>query len=182
MRIYESDEKALQYVAPWAKLYKKKLFKDIRYPTGKIFEDIYVTHKILYRCNRIAVTSQKMLYYYQHPESIMNRKFHIKKLDYLEALKRRIDFFEENKLEKLKIIADDEYIHSLIWEYSRTRDSIKNKDAMSEIVSRYRKIYKWGYSSKRYPQETKLFLWLFYLNPEFVMLYWKIEAKLKRVF
>ena len=112
----------------------------------------------------------------------MNRKFHIKKLDYLEALKRRIDFFEENKLEKLKIIADDEYIHSLIWEYSRTRDLIKNKDAMSEIVSRYRKIYKWGYSSKRYPQETKLFLWLFYLNPEFVMLYWKIEAKLKRVF
>lgn len=182
MRIYESDEKALQYVAPWAKLYKKKLFKDIRYPTGKIFEDIYVTHQILYRCNRIAVTSQKMLYYYQHPESIMNRKFHIKKLDYLEALKRRIDFFEENKLEKLKIIAGDEYIHSLIWEYSRTRDLIKNKDAMSEIVSRYRKIYKWGYSSKRYPQETKLFLWLFYLNPEFVMLYWKIEAKLKRVF
>ena len=27
MRIYESDEKALQYVAPWAKLYKKNYLK-----------------------------------------------------------------------------------------------------------------------------------------------------------
>lgn len=179
-RIYESDEKALQYVAPWAKLYKKELFNGINYPTGKIFEDIYVTHEILYRCNKIAIISQKMVYYYQHPDSIMNRKFHVGKLDYLEALKKRIQFFEENNLKELESIAYDDYLHSLIWEYSRARDLINNKKAMRDIVSRYRSVYKKGHSSKRYPKENEIFLWAFSLNPEFIIWYWKIKSKFKR--
>lgn len=51
---------------------EKKLFNGLRYPVGKIFEDIYVTHEILYRCDKIAVVTQKMVYYYQHADSIMN--------------------------------------------------------------------------------------------------------------
>ena len=89
--------------------------------------DIYVTHEILYRCDKIAVVTQKMVYYYQHADSIMNRKFHVGKLDYLEALKNRVLFFKTNHLLELESIAYDEYLHSLIWEYSRARDLINNK-------------------------------------------------------
>lgn len=180
-RIYESDEKALQYVAPWAKLYKKELFEEISYPEGKIFEDIYITHKILYKCKKIAVISRKMLYYFQHSESIMNREFHVGKLDYLEALKERIYFFHNHEMRELETIAYDEYLHSLIWEYSRTRDLLNNKAAMREIVERYREIYVKGYSSKRYRDENVLFLWGFFLNPELIIWYWKVKSKLKKV-
>lgn len=179
-RIYIDDERALQYVAPWGKLYKKQLFEGINYPKGKIFEDIYVTHQLLYRCKKIAVLSQKLVYYFQHSTSIMNSGFHIGKLDYLEALKERVEFFEKCKLRELEEIAYDEYIHALIWEYSRARDLLFNKNAMKNIMNQYRTVYRKGYSSKRYSQENRLFLYTFNWNPELIILYWKIKGKLKK--
>lgn len=177
LRMYENDEMALQYVAPWGKLYRKELFRGISYPPGKIFEDIYVTHELLYRCGEIAVLPQKMVYYYQHSDSIMNRKFHVGKLAYLEALKQRIEFFHRNHLGELESIAYDEYLHALIWEYSRARDLLGNRNAMRDIVLRYRSAYRKGYSSKRYPKETKRFLRTFFRNPEWIIWYWKVRAK-----
>lgn len=179
-RIYKNSESALQYVVPWAKLYKRELFDSIRYPEGKIFEDIYVTHQILFRCSKIAIIPQKLTYYYQHPDSIMNKKYHVGKLDYLDACKNRISFFLEHGLNDLSEIAYAEYLHSLIWEYSRARDLLADKSVMESIVRRYREVYKKGYSSIRYPSETKRYLAAFNLNPELIVLYWKISSKLKR--
>lgn len=181
-RIYIDSKKALQYVVPWGKLYKKELFEGIQYPEGKIFEDIYVTHQILYRCDKIAVLPQKLVYYFQYPESIMNKKFHVGKLDYLGALKQRIEFYRNHDLNELTQIAYDEYIHALIWEYSRAKDLLADKKVMEGIIGSYRSIYQKGYSSKRYPKENELFLRVFNFNPELIMLYWKITAKLKKEF
>ena len=123
-----------------------------------------------------------MVYYYLHADSIMNRKFHVGKLDYLEALKNRVLFFKTNHLLELESIAYDEYLHSLIWEYSRARDLINNKEAMNDIVFRYRSIYKKGYSSKRYLDESRIFLYTFFVDPELIILYWKIKSRFKRWF
>lgn len=87
-RIYKNDYCALQYVAPWAKLYARRLFDNIIYPEGKIFEDIYITHHILYKCGRIAVLPQRMVYYSFCDNSLMNKPFHLGKLDYLEAIRK----------------------------------------------------------------------------------------------
>lgn len=180
-RIYESDEKALQYVVPWAKLYKCELFEKISYPKGKIFEDIYVTHELLFKCDKIAVMDAKLIYYYQHTESIMNRAFHVGKLDYLDALKQRIIFYRQNKLNKLASIAYDEYLHSLIWEYSRARDILSNRKVMKIIKRSYRDAYINGYTSKRYPKENGLFLRIFALNPEIIIIYWKVSGKINGI-
>lgn len=177
-RIYLGDHQAIQYVAPWGKLYKRELFKGINYPIGKIFEDIYVTHQLLFRCNTIAVLFDRLTYYFQHPDSIMNKGFHIGKLDYLEALKKRISFYEEHGLTELQWVAYDEYLHALIWEYSRARDILSNRNAMKDIVASFRKVYIKGYASKRYPKESAIFLRAFHLNPELIIIYWKICAKL----
>ena len=180
-QIYNSSEDAQLYVSAWGKLYKKELFNGIRYPEGKIFEDIYVTHRILYRCERIAVVSNKLVYYYQHPASIMNSQFSIKKLDYLQALKERVEFFREHKLYDLSEIAYDDYLHSLVWEYSRVRDILHDDSARKDIINRFRSVYKKGYASKRYPSETSLFLRTFSLNPELIIVYWKFNGKLRKL-
>lgn len=180
-RIYEGNDKALQYIAPWGKLYKKELFDNVKYPEGKIFEDIFVTHQLLYRCKKIVVIPQKLIYYFQSANSIMNKKFHAGKLDYLPALKQRIEFFKEHNLEKLQEIAYDEYLHALIWEYSRVNDLLHDKENKSLILSAYRLAYKKNYVSKRYPKENALFLRIFNLNPKLILIYWKIESKVKRI-
>lgn len=180
IRIYTDAHSALRYAAPWAKLARQNLYQDIRYPEGKIFEDIYTTHKLLLRCERIAVLDSPMFYYYQRADSIMNATFSMKKLDYLQALVERIAFFKANSLKELEGIAYDELLHSLIWEYSRTRDLLHSEAGMEYIKQLFRSAYRKGYASRRYPKETKLFLAAFNANPELIVLYWKISAKLRR--
>ena len=79
----------------------------------------------------------------------MNKEFHSGKLDYLDALEERIYFFKNNVMEDLAGTALDEYLHSLIWEYSRTRDILKDRKAMSNIMERFRKWYRKGYANSR---------------------------------
>ena len=178
--IYTDAHSALRYAAPWAKLAKRSLYQGIRYPEGKIFEDIYTTHKLLLRCDCIAVLDIPMFYYFQRPDSIMNAAFSMKKLDYLQALVERIAFFKEHSLDDLECIAYDELLHSLLWEYSRTRDLLHNEEGMTYIKNLFRATYRKGHASRRYPGETKWFLAAFNANPEWIILFWKIRAKLKR--
>lgn len=175
-RIYIDDHHALQYAASWGKLYRRNLFAGICYPEGKIFEDIYVTHRLIFQCKKIAVLSDKLFYYFQRPGSIMNTAFSMKKLDYLQALVERVSFFTKHDLRELACIAYDELLHALIWEYSRTRDVLNSEEGMQYVVNLYRKVYKKGYASRRYPQETSNFLAAFNHNPEWIIQYWRITG------
>jgi len=38
-----------------AKLFKKCLFKDVRFPVGRVSEEVFTTHKLIFAANRIAV-------------------------------------------------------------------------------------------------------------------------------
>lgn len=180
-RIYDGDHNALRYGVPWCKMGRRQLYDGIRYPDGKIFEDIYTTHKLLFRCARIAVLDAPLFYYFQRPGSIMNASFSMKKLDYLQALVERVEFFAAHGLGELERNAYDELLHSLIWEYSRTRDLLNSKEGMDYVVSLFRQVYKKGYASSRYPSETARFLAAFNRNPEWIILYWKVSGKLKQL-
>ncbi len=182
VRMYGDDHNKLRYVVPWAKLYKNELFTDLNYPEGKIFEDIYLTHHIVEKCHKISILNEKLTYYYQAPNSIMNRSFHVGKLDYLEALEDRIQFFNGKGYEDLAKIAYEEYLHSLVWEYSRVRDILHTKELMRKIYKIFKKYYQKGYKSTRYSNETALFLRVFSINPELIMIYWRVSAKLKGIF
>lgn len=179
-RIYLNDHNKLRYVVPWIKLYKRELFEDIQYPEGKIFEDIYTTHKLIAKCQTIAVVDGIMSYYYQRSDSIMNHAFHLKKLDYLGALEERIVFLRERNLLDLERKQYDELLHALIWEYSRVRDILHDKEAQNSIHAMFKKYYKRNHESSC-PSDTKFLRWLFYVNPELVILYWKISGKLQEI-
>lgn len=181
-RLYEGNHDALRFGVPWCRLCRKPLYDDIRYPDGKIFEDIYITHKLYDRCRRIAVLDQVLFYYFQRPDSIMNAAFHMKKLDYLQALVERREFFAARGLYDLERTAYDELLHSLIWEYSRTRDLLNSKPGMDYVTALYRQVYRKGYASRRYPDETAGFLAAFNRDPEWIILYWKLRSGLKRIF
>lgn len=58
----------------WGKLYKKKLFDNVRYPKGKTTEDVYVIVEILLQCKKIICGSKTNYYYRQRRNSIQNSK------------------------------------------------------------------------------------------------------------
>lgn len=65
------------------KLYRMELFQEIRYPTGRLYEDLGTTYKLLYQAKRVIWSASRLYYYFQREESIMNSQFSDRKLDRL---------------------------------------------------------------------------------------------------
>lgn len=73
------------------KLYKKSLFEDLRYPTGRLYEDIPVTYEYINRANKIATIRNQDYYYYQRKTSIQHQKFNINKMDAIKHIKNMVN-------------------------------------------------------------------------------------------
>ncbi|MEH7014763.1 glycosyltransferase family 2 protein [Neobacillus niacini] len=78
------------------KLYSRKLFKSIRYPEGKIFEDVFTTYKLFAESNRTVYCDTAKYYYVQRSNSILRNSFNEKKLEYLEAIEEMTLFINNN--------------------------------------------------------------------------------------
>lgn len=72
-------------VSAWAKLYNINLFKSIRFPVGKIFEDAYTTYKLVEKADKIAVNLQIKYNYMIRGNSILTSEFSEKKLLLIDA-------------------------------------------------------------------------------------------------
>jgi glycosyltransferase involved in cell wall biosynthesis len=81
----------------WAKLYKRELFENIRYPVGKIHEDTYTTPFLVSKAEKITVTREKMYYYYQRDDSIVHDTSKIHCFDRYESLACVMELFLKTK-------------------------------------------------------------------------------------
>lgn len=71
-------------VNAWAKLYRRDLFKTIRYPYGRINEDNLTTYKTIWEAESSIVCLNRYLYFYRvNLEGIMNGNFSAKRYEVL---------------------------------------------------------------------------------------------------
>lgn len=68
----------------WAKLYNLSLAKDIKYPKGKLFEDIGTTYKFFLKAGKIACGFRPKYNYFVRSNSIVTGAFSPRKLDLLD--------------------------------------------------------------------------------------------------
>lgn len=68
----------------WGKLYKRDLFENVKYPKGKLFEDIGTTYALIMQCDRIAIGYESKYNYIFHNNSIVNSSFKPNKFDLME--------------------------------------------------------------------------------------------------
>ncbi|CBK75176.1 Glycosyltransferase [Butyrivibrio fibrisolvens 16/4] len=144
----------------WNKLYKADLWKDIRFPVGRLHEDEATTYKLLFNANLVAYLPECLYKYYQRDDSIMNAGLANRYRDYVLACKERIRFFKDNNY----MAAMDQGILSLL-EYIKyvyrnidadKKDCIKKlyKDLLKEYgipasIERQKKLalMVWGFIS-----------------------------------
>lgn len=67
------------------KLYKASLWNDIRFPKGKLYEDLMTTWRTVVKVSYIGVTSAPMYYYRCNESGIINSPFKEKNLDIITA-------------------------------------------------------------------------------------------------
>lgn len=69
------------------KLYKADLFLDIRYPKGKLYEDISTTYKTFLKSDKMVYGDMSLYIYLCRDGSITKQTFSIKRMDAIENLK-----------------------------------------------------------------------------------------------
>lgn len=84
------------------KLYRRELFEHIRYPEGKIYEDLGTTYKLVEASSEIAYTAAKKYYYRTNPESITKVNFTNKNLDYFDIAEELQTYIKEHYPQYMK--------------------------------------------------------------------------------
>lgn len=80
------------YVPAWGKVYKRKLFENIRFPEGKYNEDQFIMHELFDGAAKVITVNAPLYYYEQRDNSIMSEKFSVKRFNDVEALLIRMNF------------------------------------------------------------------------------------------
>lgn len=91
-----------KYVVAWNKLYKREIFKTLRFPVGKQHEDEFIIHRLFAQCDKISYINEELYYYLQRKGSIMKREFDVRRLDFGDAMIDRYHFTKKNKMIPLK--------------------------------------------------------------------------------
>lgn len=163
----EMYKNASMYVTAWGKLYKRDIFKSIRYPKGKLNEDAFVVCDILKLVNKITQVDYYGYNYFQRDGSIMNSNFTLRNLDSVEARLIRVDFYIS---ESIFYEAQENIMNSVLTLYKAyiylDLKVEKNKDKIlffeKEIKNRF-------YSLLLKPGKLsyKIFSGLFFINKSF---------------
>lgn len=135
------------YPAAWNKMYKSELFKDVRYPIGKWYEDLGTTPKLTMTC-KCSIVDECLYYYIQNSTSIMHT-YNSKINDIYDIEENLVNYLKDNnKLDeehdKIEFI---NIYHILIGTVFRL--SFMKKFKIKDI----KKVYK--YVSTKYPKWYK---------------------------
>ena len=77
------------------KLVSKELFRDIRFPEGKLWEDLAIMYKVLFQQEYMSLVDDKLYYYYQNPKSITQSAWRTNRLDEIDAYERQLGYFKK---------------------------------------------------------------------------------------
>lgn len=134
-RIYSNDY--VRTIVVWNKLYRREVYKDLRFPDGKINEDEFTTYKAFDKCNKGIVTTNQELYYYRYNEnSIMGRKFNAKRLDALDAFEERKEYYREKAYTELYEKTVEKYQNILKTYYLLTKKYIKSSNKYLNLIKK----------------------------------------------
>lgn len=124
--------------ASWDKVYKRALFRDIRFPKGEINEDIVVMPMLLNNAKRIVHVGAPFYYYCQNGESITRSAYSEKKRVVLKHLDEVKQFLTEECDELLADypILQARYCQSVLYLL------LDNKKTLMKYQQDYREFYE----------------------------------------
>lgn len=139
--------------APWGKLYEMHLFNNLRFPVGKIMEDMFVMPILFGKSKFVALSSQELYFYNQEGESITRSTFNYKKLDMVDGTlfwKKHTELYYPELSEKASIHYFTTVINNCI-PLSKTNNSygfLKYEEYKNNILDNYNYIINSKYTTR----------------------------------
>lgn len=164
----------------WNKIYHRELFLDVRYPEGKLYEDIIPSYEVAKKSTSAIVTEQVGYYYIDNVTSIVNSQFNSKQYDNIlqrEILLKKI----QADFPKLVPYALEKLLDGYLSTGFKIASSAKNKDTQQytrKIRADIRENQKMIFSNKKSNKAKLSALMLLKINmPLYAFLYKKVLKK-----
>lgn len=128
------------------KIYKRSVVADVRYPKGRVYEDVATTYKIIFNSKRVGYMCKPYYYYIKRESSIVASSFNSKsRYDQFLGYKERLSFAEANELESAEVCrkhAVSTALSTLTAFYANGEDeaSERFKDVKGFIDANYNKL------------------------------------------
>ncbi|MGN0776116.1 MAG: glycosyltransferase family 2 protein [Candidatus Ventricola sp.] len=166
----------------WGKLYHRECFRKIRFPAGKIHEDEYVTYRVLFAQDQIALVDMPMYAYFANRQGITKSNWTEKRLDCLPALNEQLLYFKENGFDLayadlLKRFRGCIYLQNK--SATALADAKKRRKALFTIRYNLKKHLIWNRNAYPFIESN---LWYYeWAFPIEMRIYWYMKAVLRRM-
>lgn len=132
----EALQSRLYSVNPVNKLFKRKLFDNLRYPEGKISEDAFLIPIVVFKACKVVYDSKPMYYYLRRENSITTSNFSDNDWDVVEAYENHLNMVSE-KVPNLKKVAKFRYL----WAYTYVIDKIMLSENSENYLKDFNKAF-----------------------------------------
>lgn len=127
--LYDANHKdATYFIVSWNKIYKASLWKDVRFPKGRIHEDEATTYKIYDRAEKGVYLHRPLYGYFTAPSSITRARFNVKRLQWMDALDDRIAYFGN----KIDVLLKDEQNRNCLQNRESDRKEVQQEKEFLE--------------------------------------------------
>lgn len=159
--------------SPCRKLYEKYLFENVRFPVGKINEDIATVYKILMNTKKLAIMDRVGYYYFQNNKSTTRNGFKEKDFDLLDACKELELLTNNESYQDIKKLVRIKYARSYfsllakIAFYGVEDKNVDEKKVVKKLTGKLRKNYLILMTSNM-PVNRKIMVSALSINIEFL--------------
>lgn len=157
-------------VSSTMKLFPTKYFKTIKFPDGKLHEDVGTTYKLFFKATKIAFTPNEDYLYIHHDDSIINKTFDDRKFDLIELTDQMCDAIDA-KFTKLKHVTRERRIRA---RFSLLRQIPLNHPRKQELLNYLKTHQKYITQNPEATQKDKLALKLVLFSPKLFQLAYKL--------
>ncbi len=128
-------EKALSYAV--ARLYHRSLFEKIRFPKGKLFEDVFTSYKVFLSVDKIAYVEAPLYYYFYNENGIVHQKWSPKRMDEFDAYEEQLEYLSQHpEFIKTYVVIQRDYMQEISYSYFMLQQSdYEYKDYYLDILS-----------------------------------------------
>lgn len=128
-------------VVAWNKLYRRRIFRTYRYELGRLHEDQWAIHHILYEANSIVFSDLMLYFYYVRNGSITKSDMNSKKIfDLIGAFVDASEFFKQKGMDNQQMSSAYKAANYVIYFYRQVfNNPIEDKDV---VLKELRRIFK----------------------------------------
>lgn len=164
-------------VTEWGKLFLSRLFNNIRFPDGKIFEDLAVFYRVGERSRGIAFGEKAIYFYRVHQDSITGKAFRKQLLDHVEITEELCSYLK--KYPDLERACNRRIMYACVNVLRReVLSANRDKKLEKQLAARVRSV-RWDVlTNPQCSKRDKAAVLSLMLGPGFFRFAWKVYAKL----